>query len=132
MSFLITLKALYAANGVIGVGLYIPQILRACKDKKQALSLSMVTFGGWSIGAFITTLYAWYFAHDLLFAGLSLANMVAAGTLFLLILHTRLTSMKKPLPRRLLQRAPRPPYLAQALQTPLQISLNNSFIDTVN
>jgi len=94
MSLLIALKALYAANGVIGVGLYIPQILRACKDKEQAHSLSMITFGGWSIGACITALYAWYFAHHLLFAVLSLANMMAAGSLFLLILHTRLSSKK--------------------------------------
>jgi len=94
MSCLIVLKALYAANGVIGVGLYIPQILRACKDKKQARALSMITFGGWSIGAGITALYAWYFAHDLLFTVLSLGNMVAAGSVFLLILHTRLTSKK--------------------------------------
>jgi zinc transporter ZupT len=89
MTFLLTLKALYAANGVIGVALYIPQILRAKRDKKQALALSMVTFGGWTLGALVTTLYAWYFVHDLLFACLSFANVVAAGSLFLLILHTR-------------------------------------------
>jgi MFS family permease len=132
MTFLLTLKALYAANGVVGVALYIPQILRAKKDKKQALALSLVTFGGWTVGAFITTLYAWYLAHDLLFACLSFANVVAAGALFLLILHTRLTSRKKPLPQRSLQWASKAPYLPRELATPLRITLENSLINTID
>lgn len=132
MTFLFTLKALYAANGVIGVALYIPQILRARKDRKQALALSMVTFGGWTVGAFITTLYAWYLAHDLLFACLSFANVVAAGSLSLLILHTRLTSRKKPVPHRSLQWATKPPYLPPELPTPLQITSENSLFNSID
>jgi len=121
---LLTLKSLYAVNGVVGVSLYIPQILRAWRDKEQARSLSMVTFGGWSIGSLITVLYAWYFSHDLLFAALSLANMVAAGSLFLLILHTRLSSQRRSA-HVLFDWVNRPPFRNQELDVPLQIFVSS-------
>lgn len=92
--FLLVLKSIYAINGIVGVSLYIPQIISAWKDKNKALSLSMITFGGWCISALITVMYALYFVHDKLMAGLSLANVVAAGALFLLILQTKLQAKK--------------------------------------
>ncbi|BCG47801.1 hypothetical protein GEOBRER4_n2650 [Citrifermentans bremense] len=59
MICLTALKSLYALNGVIAVLLYLPQISRAWKDRSHALSLSLVTFGGWCLGSLITALYTY-------------------------------------------------------------------------
>ena len=51
MNYLLTIKSLYAINGVVAVLLYIPQIISACKNKQNAFSVSLVTFGGWAVGS---------------------------------------------------------------------------------
>jgi len=94
MTFLLTLKSLYALNGFIAVLLYLPQILKACSDKSHALSLSLLTFGGWCIGSFITALYAWFLVQDKIFTAISLGNMAGSGTVFLIILSSRLGSRR--------------------------------------
>lgn len=94
MNLLLTIKSLYALNGFIAVLLYLPQIISAWKDRNQALSLSLLTFGGWSLGSLITTLYAWIFVKDKMFAAVSLGNMAGSGALFLIVLSSRLSARR--------------------------------------
>lgn len=89
MNLLLTIKSLYAVNGVIAVLLYLPQINNAWKDRDHALSLSLVSFGGWSFGSLITALYAWIFVKDSMFTAISLGNMAGSGAVFLIVLCSR-------------------------------------------
>lgn len=92
MSCLTALKSLYALNGVIAVLLYLPQISRAWKDRSHALSLSLVTFGGWCLGSLITALYACFSVQDQIFTAISLGNMAGSGAVFLIAASNRLAS----------------------------------------
>lgn len=89
MDFALTIKSLYAVNGFVAVLLYLPQIISALKDKRHALSLSLVTFGGWSLGSFITALYAWFLVQDKMFTAISLGNMAGSGIIFAIVLFSR-------------------------------------------
>jgi uncharacterized protein with PQ loop repeat len=92
MNCLFALKSLYALNGVIAVLLYLPQIAKAWKDRNHALSLSLVTFGGWSIGSLITALYASFLVRDHIFTAISLGNMAGSGAVFFIAASNRLAS----------------------------------------
>ena len=92
MNLLLTIKSLYAVNGVVAVLLYLPQIVSAWRDPNHALSLSLLTFGGWSVGSLITTLYAWTFVQDKMFAAVSLGNFAGSATVFLIVLGSRISS----------------------------------------
>lgn len=94
MNLLLTVKSLYAANGLVAVLLYLPQINSAWKDKEHALSLSLLTFGGWSIGSLVTALYAWLFVKDKMFTAVSMGNMAGSGAVFLIVLSSRLSSRR--------------------------------------
>lgn len=94
MSLLLALKSLYALNGIVAVLLYLPQILRAWNDRSHAASLSLLTFGGWCLGSFITTLYAWLYVKDHIFSAISLGNMAGSGAVCFIILSSRLASRK--------------------------------------
>lgn len=89
MSFLLALKSLYALNGFVAVLLYLPQIIRAWNDRNHALSLSLLTFGGWCIGSLITALYAWLSVRDHIFTAISLGNMAGSGAVFLIAIFYR-------------------------------------------
>lgn len=78
------IKILYMVNGIFAVLLYVPQIMKVWKDKKNERPMSLLTFGGWCAGSGITTVYAWYYVNDLVFAALSFANMIGAGSIFFL------------------------------------------------
>ena len=91
---MLTIKSLYALNGVIAVLLYLPQIISAWKDRNHALSLSLLTFGGWSIGSLVTALYAWLFVKDEMFTAVSVGNMIGSGTIFLIVACSRLNSRR--------------------------------------
>jgi uncharacterized protein with PQ loop repeat len=84
MDFMFMIKILYVVNGIFAVLLYVPQVMKVWKDKKNERPMSLLTFGGWCAGSGITTIYAWYYVHDLMFAALSFANMIGAGTIFFL------------------------------------------------
>lgn len=94
MNLLLSIKSLYALNGLIAILLYLPQINSAWKDRNHALSLSLLTFGGWSVGSLITALYAWMSVQDKMFAAISLGNMAGSGTVFLIVLSSRLSSRR--------------------------------------
>lgn len=94
MNLLLTIKSLYALNGFIAVLLYLPQIISAWKDRNHAMSLSLLTFGGWSIGSLVTALYAWMFVKDKIFTAISLGNMAGSGTIFLIVICSRLSARK--------------------------------------
>lgn len=94
MNFLLTIKTLYVLNGFVAVLLYLPQIHSALKDKSRALSLSLFTFGGWSIGSLVTALYAWIYVKDGIFTAISLGNTAGSGALFLIVVYSRLSSRK--------------------------------------
>lgn len=98
MSLLLTLKSLYALNGFIAVLLYLPQIIKAWNDKSHALSLSLLTFGGWSIGSVITALYAFLLVQDKVFTAISLGNVAGSGSLFLIAAFSRLASRRNSYP----------------------------------
>ena len=98
MSLLLTIKSLYAVNGFVAVLLYLPQIINAWKDRNHALSLSLLTFGGWSVGSLITALYAWHFVKDKMFTAVSLGNMAGSGAIFLIVLLSRLSTRRNPSP----------------------------------
>lgn len=95
MNLLLTIKSLYAFNGVVAVLLYLPQICKAWQDRAHALSLSLLSFGGWSAGSLVTALYAWFFVKDRMFTMVSLGNMAGSGTVFLIVLCSRLSSRRK-------------------------------------
>ena len=94
MNMLITIKSLYAVNGFVAVLLYLPQIIGAWKDKNRALSLSLLSFGGWSMGSLITALYAWLFVKDKMFTAISIGNMAGSGTVFLIVVCSRFSARK--------------------------------------
>lgn len=94
MNLLLTLKSLYVLNGFVAVLLYLPQIMKAWSDRNHALSLSLVTFGGWCVGSFITALYAWLLVQDRIFAAVSLGNMAGSGALFAIVAASRLASRR--------------------------------------
>ena len=95
VNLLVAIKSLYVLNGVAAVLLYLPQIFTACKDKNHALSLSLVTFGGWSLGSLVSSLYAWLYVRDRIFTAISLGNMAGSGTIFLIVVYSRLQSRKQ-------------------------------------
>lgn len=97
MNLLVTIKSLYAVNGFVAVLLYLPQVCRAWKDRDHALSLSLISFGGWCIGSLITALYACIFVRDNMFAMVSLGNMAGSGSVFLIAAWSRLGSRRKAL-----------------------------------
>ena len=92
VNLLLTIKSLYVLNGFAAVLLYLPQIYNACKDRKHALSLSLITFGGWSIGSSISSLYAWLYVKDAIFTAISLGNMAGAGAIFVIAAYSRLNA----------------------------------------
>lgn len=98
MNLLLTIKSLYAVNGVVAVLLYLPQICKAWKDKDHALSLSLVSFGGWSLGSLVTALYAWLHIKDRIFTAVSLGNMAGSGAVFVIVACGRLGSRGSALP----------------------------------
>ena len=95
MNVLLTIKSLYALNGIIASLLYLPQIARAWRDAGHGETLSPVTFGGWCIGSLITALYAWMVSKDRMFTAVSLGNMAGSGTIFLLVTFRRLKRVLK-------------------------------------
>lgn len=90
MNLALTLKSLYALNGVAAVLLYLPQIVRACKDREHAHSLSLISFGGWCVGSLVTALYAWLLVGDRIFTAVSVGNMAGSGSLFLIAAGSRM------------------------------------------
>jgi len=127
---LLALKSLYAANGFIAVLLYLPQIVRACRDRRQAASLSLITFGGWSAGSIVTALYAWFYVHDSLFTAVSVGNAVGSGTIFLIILHGRFAAAARHLVCRCLAALRAPLYRHGTNRTELAASLSTSLNDS--
>jgi|GEM_PF-6958202 len=102
MNVLLTIKSLYVTNGFVAVFLYLPQIYQALKDRQRALSLSPVTFGGWSIGSLITAFYAWFYVQDPIFTAISLGNMIGSGAIFAIAACSRLAPARRArFPRRL-------------------------------
>ncbi|BCS52712.1 PQ-loop repeat-containing protein [Geobacter sp. SVR] len=95
MNVLLTIKSLYAVNGIIASLLYLPQIIRAWRDHSHGGTLSPVTFGGWCIGSLITALYAWVVTKDGMFTAVSLGNMAGSGTIFLLVTLRRINRLLK-------------------------------------
>jgi len=98
MSLLLTLKSLYALNGFVAVLLYLPQIMKAWSDKSHALSLSLLTFGGWCVGSMVTALYAFLLVKDNIFTAISLGNMAGSGAVFLIVASSRLASRRSSSP----------------------------------
>ena len=92
MNYLPTIKMLYVINGVFAILLYLPQIVSVWKEDNK--SMSLVTFGGWSIGALITAFYAWFSVRDVVFTVISLAHMVGSGSIFLIVAGKRLKISK--------------------------------------
>jgi uncharacterized protein with PQ loop repeat len=90
MNLLLTIKSLYAVNGIVASLLYLPQIVRVWRDGGRDGALSPVTFGGWCIGSLITALYAWVVTGDRMFTAVSLGNMAGSGAIFLLVALRRL------------------------------------------
>lgn len=89
VNLLLTIKSLYILNGFVAIGLYLPQIYKACQDKRHALSMSLLTFGGWSIGSLVSSLYAWFYLRDVVFTAISLGNMAGSGAIFLIAACSR-------------------------------------------
>lgn len=98
MSLLLALKSLYALNGFIAVLLYLPQILKVWNDRNHALSLSLLTFGGWCLGSLVTSLYAWLSVKDQIFTAVSLGNVAGSGAVFAIALCSRIASRRNSSP----------------------------------
>jgi uncharacterized protein with PQ loop repeat len=94
MSSLAIIKSLYTINGIVALLMYLPQILSILKNKGNTGSISLVTFGGWSIGCAITVLYAWLCVGDRLFTLVALGNMTGCGIVFSLVAAGRLRQPK--------------------------------------
>ena len=98
MTLLATIKSLYALNGFVALLLYLPQIFKAWKDRSHGVSVSLLSFGGWTIGSLITALYAWFFVKDAMFTAVSLGNMVGSGTVCIIVVCSRLSARRDSLP----------------------------------
>jgi len=96
MNLLTTIKSLYAVNGLVAVLLYLPQIGKAWKDREHALSVSLLSFGGWCLGSLVTSLYAWLFVKDRMFTAVSIGNMAGSGTVFAIALWSRFKFLDDP------------------------------------
>lgn len=96
MSYLVTIKSLYAINGLVAVLLYCPQIYRAWKQSGPGHSVSLITFGGWGIGSLITALYAFLVVQDPVFTAVSLGNMAGSVTVFGISAVRRLIAINRP------------------------------------
>ncbi|MBJ6727915.1 PQ-loop domain-containing transporter [Geomesophilobacter sediminis] len=94
MSYLVTIKSLYVVNGFAGILLYLPQIAKALQSRDHARSLSLVTFGGWSLGSVVSTLYAALIVQDPVFTAVSFGNFVGAAAVFCLALRSRLGTVR--------------------------------------
>jgi uncharacterized protein with PQ loop repeat len=95
MNLLVTIKSLYAVNGAAAVLLYLPQIAKAWKDRDHALSLSLLSFGGWSVGSLITALYAFLYVRDLMFTAISIGNMIGSGAVFVIASASRVRTRRR-------------------------------------
>lgn len=95
VTYLLAIKSLYIINGFVALLMYIPQIVDIRKNRNDNLSVSPITFGGWSIGCVITVLYAWLFVRDGIFAAVSLGNLIGSGTVFLMVAKKRFNSKTK-------------------------------------
>ena len=82
-------------SGFAAVLLYLPQVFKAWQDREHALSLSLVSFGGWCIGSLLTALYAWLLVKDGIFTAVSLGNMTGSGAVFLIAASSRLGACRK-------------------------------------
>jgi uncharacterized protein YjeT (DUF2065 family) len=100
MSYLETIKFLYVINGIAAILLYLPQIRNAVKNKSDMKSVSLITFGGWSIGSGVTVLYAWSFVQDMMFVAASLGSLLGASTMFSIVTWKRLVYGKGSQPAR--------------------------------
>jgi uncharacterized protein with PQ loop repeat len=94
MNHALTLKSLYAVNGIVALLMYVPQFINAWKDRNSACSISLLTFGGWGIGSAITVLYAWLSVGDRMFTVVSLGNLIGCGAIFCLVATRRLLSRR--------------------------------------
>ncbi len=94
MTHALTLKSLYALNGIVALLMYVPQFVTACRDGAGARSISLLTFGGWGIGSAITVLYAWLSVGDRMFTLVSLGNLIGCGSIFCLVAARRILSRK--------------------------------------
>lgn len=94
MSYVLAIKSLYAANGLFAVLLYVPQIINVWRDRSNAVSVSLLTFGGWTVGSVITALYASTFVKDQMFTAVSVGNLVGCGTVFCIVAGKRFMSRK--------------------------------------
>lgn len=92
MTHALTLKSLYALNGIVALLMYVPQFVTACRDRNSARSISLLTFGGWGIGSAVTVLYAWLCVSDRLFTLVSLGNLVGCGSIFCIVAARRIFS----------------------------------------
>lgn len=90
MDYLDTIKTLYTINGIAAILLYVPQICSAWKNRSAMHSVSLITFGGWSVGSAVTVLYAWFFIKDPVFTAASFGGMVGATAMFGIVAGKRL------------------------------------------
>lgn len=86
MKWVLVIKALYTINGFVALLMYLPQIMSIRKNQNEssASSISLLTFGGWSMGCFVTVLYAWFCVKDPTFTLVGLGNLTGCGIIFCL------------------------------------------------
>lgn len=94
MDWFLLLKALYMINGFIAVLMYLPQIISLKKNRTAASSVSLLTFGGWTIGCAVTVLYAWLCVKDPIFTVIGLGNLTGCGIIFVLTALKRFNAAK--------------------------------------
>ena len=90
------LKWLYAINGFVAVLFFVPQITKAWKSRSAMESMSLVTLGGWSVSGAIAVLYAWFFAHDLMFAAASFGATMGNVAMFGIVTAKRVAYRRMP------------------------------------
>ena len=88
------IQFLYLGAGIVFSLAFVPQIINLCKDKSGAVSVSITTWGLFSICSVITLLYAVQVNHDANFMLTALLGTLGNLTVLGLAVWRRITFQK--------------------------------------
>ncbi|MGE5622885.1 MAG: hypothetical protein ACM3WS_07010 [Bacillota bacterium] len=84
------LSVLYGLSGVAASALYLPQIAKFHRDQEACRSISLASWGGWTVIALIAVLYAVFVAGNYLIAAVAGSNAIAQAVVLFYGINARL------------------------------------------
>jgi len=89
VTFVDTVRGLYAVTGVVVLASYLPQLRASLRSAPGSRDVSLLTWGCWVCTASISALYAGVVLHDRGYLLLALGNVVGSSSVFLTTLWRR-------------------------------------------